>query len=167
MLFRSERANLVLISFFLLLCLGLLHTQDLKTGLDELRIKLPLLVLPVLIFASPTLSKERTEQVLNVFIAAVTASTLISTGVLLGIGNKNIQDIREISLFMSNIRLALLVALAFLLTAYRALISKTDQSLLLRILLLLLSLWLIAFLLILESLTGIRSEEHTSELQSH
>ena len=153
--FFMQRENIVLCSFYLLLVVGMLHTQDVKAGLDELRIRLPLLVLPILLLASPPLSKTRTEQVLNLFIAAVTVSTLISTGVLLGIGHKNIQDIREISLFMSNIRLALLVVLAFLLTAYRALIAKSDQSLLLRTTLLLLCLWFFAFLLLLESLTGI------------
>ncbi len=153
--FFSTRENLILVSFYLLLCLGMIHTQDSKAGLDELRIKLPLLVLPILLLASPTLTKTRTQQVLTLFLAAVTASTIISTGVLLGIGHKAIQDIREISLFMSNIRLALLVVLSFFLAAYRLLLGEREAILIQRVMLFMLCAWLLFFLVLLESLTGI------------
>lgn len=59
---------LILISVYFLHILGLLWSEDLKFGLHDLKIKLPLLTFPILFAAIPEIEKSKTLVILKSFL---------------------------------------------------------------------------------------------------
>ena len=160
--FWQNKSAVILSSFFLLHILGLAYTTDFNYALNDIRIKLPLLILPFIISSSAPLKGKMFEWLMLFFIIAVLAGTIVSTSELLGLNNyireflgqpiRQIVDARYISLFISHIRFSLSICMAIFTLAYFA----WSQRLLLNKLLCILSaIWLIVFLSILESITGL------------
>ena len=124
-------------------------------GLDDLRIKLPLLLLPIIIGTSQRLTRHQIKTVMLWFTAAVVSSTLISTGILMGIGNYEIHDIREISIFLSHIRFSLLINISIFALAYYLFTEYRKIRQIERLIYGLIIIWLIVFLILLQALTGV------------
>ena len=143
---------LVLTGLFFLHIAGLLYTTDFDYAKNDLRIKLPMLLLPVVIATMPSLSPIQFNNVLKVLILATFASTLCSMAVFFGIIPKHVENIRDISLFISHIRLSLIICVAVVAMIYLLYESDGQKMALIYIPLIV---WFIAFLVILESLTGI------------
>jgi hypothetical protein len=147
----KSKAALVLISFYFLHILGLIYTNDMDYALKDLRIKLPLLFLPVVFATSPRLRKQNIDLILKVYISSVLVATLISLYILL---TKDIKDFRELSPFISHIRLSLNVCLALFFSLYFA-FKKYRDHLVYQLGMMGMSIWLTAFLVMIESATGI------------
>lgn len=146
-----NRALLVFLSIYIIHVAGLLYTSDFNYALRDLRVKLPLLSLPVLFATSKALDFKRFNTLLLFFCLSVIFATLVSYYVLF---NKHISDPREISVFISHIRFALLICIAiFILVNF--LNSKVYTSSSSKILIVGAIVWLIVFLAVLKSLTGI------------
>ncbi len=152
-LFLSNRIAVVLASVYLLHVVGLITTTDFGYAWKDLRIKLPLLLFPLILSTMPRLNAQKTNVLMGFFIAAVSTGTLISFVSYL---QKDFNDIRDISLFISPVRFSLMVVFSFLMLLLLAL-RKQQKSLLNRILLLLLAGWLFLYLVILESIIGMLS----------
>lgn len=159
---KKRKAILVFLLIFMVHLLGLLYTSwpdgffgPHYNALKDLRIKAPLLLLPIIIGSSEGLSAQKLKILLLFFIAAVTANSFISTGVLFGIGHIPINDIRDISLFISHIRFALLINIAIFSLGYFLVSKNNSNSRTEKILYTALLLWLSAFLILLQSLTGL------------
>lgn len=150
--FFSNRTALVLSSVWLMHLLGLLYTSDLEYGLKEIRTKIPLLLLPLIISTSPKITAKQVKVLLLFFVAAITVNTLISMAALSGLIKKDINDVRRISLFVSHIRFSLMICLSVFILAYYAVKSKKISG---RMFFVVLIVWLISFLFIIESMTGI------------
>jgi len=134
---------------------GGFYSTDYNYYFNDIRVKLPLLILPVLIYTSPKISEQWFERVLIIFVFAVLASTVISMGVLYNILplRKNLNDIRDISVFVSHIRLSLFICLSIFIASYFA--WKTLKHFSFKMLLwILLIAWFLIFLFILEAMTG-------------
>lgn len=116
--FLKNKTALILASVFLMHIIGLLWTSNFNFAFNDLRIKLPLLLLPFLFAASASLSENRFKLVLEIFAAAVFLSVLCSFSVYLGLFKKEIKDIRDISLFISHIRLSLMICLSVVIHFY-------------------------------------------------
>lgn len=99
---------LAFISFLALHGIGLLWTQDLGWGLDLCRILLPVLVFGVVLAGSEPLERHQLRLVLRLGAWSAIASGLFG---LLFSGARQ-DDYRAISMFISHIRLALLICLA-------------------------------------------------------
>ncbi len=147
----SDRAALVLISFYFMHVLGLLYTTDFQWAMKDLRVKLPLLWLPIVFVTSKPLSRERTNTLLLVYIAAVLVASLISLRIYLF---EDFHDFRELSPLISHIRLSLNVCLAIFLTAQFG-FSIHAQQRAMPVLAALLIAWLVMFLVMIESVTGL------------
>jgi len=149
-----DRTVPVLAGVYVLHVVGMLYSTDLDYALRDLRIKLPLLLLPVLLYDAPAFVTRRSPLVLAVLVAAVLASTLVSAGILFGIVPHagRIEDVRDTSVFISHIRLALLVALSFFLVTASA---RHEHRALRKAALVLVAAWFLVFLYLLESMTGI------------
>jgi len=147
----NNPAAMAVIAFYLLHVAGLLYTSDLNYALKDLRIKLPLISLPVIISTSAALSKERLNRLLGFFILAVFAGTLASMYVLL---TRNISDPRELSIFISHIRFGLTICFSIFILMY-FLYKGFYTSRFGKIIITLGIAWLFFFLFILESLTGL------------
>ncbi len=150
---RERKSVVLIVSVFFVYLLGLLWTNDLKSGIHDIKIQLPLLVLPLVIGTSACLNYRQFRLIIYFFSAAVVAASLISVWVLLGLSGKSIQDTRQISLFISHIRFALLVNISiFSLGWFWG--NQEKKSIAKKILLPLTMLWLAIFLIILKSATG-------------
>ncbi len=148
--FISNKAAIVLVSLFLLHVAGLIHTTDFNYAFKDLRIKLPLLALPIIFVTTPALITKKFDLLLWLYIGAVLVATFIGFGILLF---TDISNIREISPFISHIRLSLNICFAIFLMGYFVVRNYTGQ---LKMMVLLATgiLWFIAYLIISESATG-------------
>lgn len=152
--FRALFSNytlLAFLAFYLLLVVGLLYSTDLDYGLKDLRVKLPLFTLPILIGTSTALTNRKFITLLLFFTLAVISGSLISFTVFM---TQPISDPREISIFISHIRFGLLISLAvFILLGflrYNVFPAKFSKLLIVTGVV-----WLLVFLFILKSFTGI------------
>ena len=148
---KDNMPAIVFSSLYLLHIMGLIFTVDFDYALKDLRIKLPLLVLPVIFTVSETLDWKKFRTLMLFFIGAVTAGTLISTYVLL---TQEVDNLRDISQFISHIRFSLLIGIAVFTLAYfitrQAGFAKYMQALFVIILV-----WLGVYLLLSASITGL------------
>lgn len=149
--FFKNKPALILSGIYLIHILGIIYSSDLKYGIDELRKKLPLLFLPVIAASSPLIQKEHIYNFLKLFVITVFAASLVSIAIFSGITGKEIIDIRTISIFVSHIRFALMICFAALISAYFFINIKKNM----RYFFFFLVLWMIAMLLLLESITGL------------
>jgi len=76
--FWNNKPAIIFSSFYLLHLAGLLYTPDPAAGLNDLRIKLPLLVLPFFICGMPAFSKKFFHALLGIFVAAVLMNSLVA-----------------------------------------------------------------------------------------
>jgi hypothetical protein len=147
--FTGNKPALVLCSFFAMHLLGLLYTTDFKFGMEDIRIKVPLLILPFLFCTSELLNEKERNIVLGLFMGGITVESLIGLYRLKYCG---LIDIHQITPHVSPIRLALMIVLSvFLLLGYMFSKKWSVKSLLL----VLWIAWFLVFLLIMESLTGV------------
>ena len=116
---KSEQGVLISFGTYLVYLLWMINTSDLSFGLRELKMKLPLLIFPLVIGLSDPLNKKEIKTVLSFFVAGVVLSSLI--GFIYYSLDKNISDIanpRKISLFISHIRLALMTNFSIIVSAW-------------------------------------------------
>jgi len=149
--FFTNRATLIFSLLFLIHIVGLVYTSDFHYAFKDIRTKIPLLLIPLVIFTSKPLSKKEILIVLSFFIAAVTTATFISTTYYF---THIINDIREISCFISHIRFSLMICFSIIIILYYLFKEKTGSRPI-KVVFYLLILWLILFLLLFESVTGI------------
>jgi len=153
-LFFNNKPALVLCSLLLLHLIALIYTTDFKYATDDIRIKAPLLILPLILSSSLPLTKKVTDGILHFFVAATLLATGISILVLFGFTKHQVVDIRDISIFISHIRFALLICVSIFICIY--FLQNTRQTQL-KIMYAVLILWQFSFLIIMESVTGILS----------
>lgn len=152
--FWKNKMALLVSSLILMHLLGLFYTSDFEYAFKDIRIKAPLLVVPLLVSTSAPLSKQLFNWLMTIFVASVVAGTIISIGIYYGvIRTKNpVTDIRDISIFISHIRFSLLICLSIFILGWYI---YAAPSLFMKTGLAAVMIWLIGFLSILNSLTGI------------
>jgi len=148
---KENLPAIVFASLYILHVLGLLYSVDFNYALKDLRIKLPLLVLPVIFSVSESLDKRQFRQLMLFFSMAVVASTIVSTYILF---TQDVANLRDISIFISHIRLGLLISLAIFTLAYYS-TRKEELNRYARLLFIVFMGWLIFYLLISASMTGL------------
>ncbi len=151
--FLSNKVAVVLSSVFLFHLLGLLYTLDFDYGFEDVRKKIPLALLPLVLSTSPKISSEKFNTLLHLFCATIFASTLYAIFIYLGVGNRDISNTREISVFISHIRFALLICITIFISVW--FLFFVQLSFRAKLAYALFPLWLIGYLIISESLTGI------------
>jgi hypothetical protein len=152
---KNRKGVLLIISIFILHIVGLIYSTDLKYAINDIRIKLPLLILPLVIGTSENLDSKKLKILFLFLISSVTISAFISSAALFGLIDVEINDIRDISLFISHIRFALLVNMSIFSLWYFLFFDRSKISLFEKILYSIISIWLFVFLFLLQSLTGI------------
>jgi hypothetical protein len=108
--------------------------------------------MPLFFLTMPALTVTQYRNVLKVVMSAVLISTLISLGIYLGFSKRVVHDIRDISPFISHIRLALLVCTSMAIAIYFLLKSSSIP---LKIALIAMIIWFFYFLVLIESITGL------------
>ena len=156
---KRRKAVIFLCSLYFLHILGLIYTESFNFGyaLHDLKIKLPLLILPIIFASSPAFTEKQFKLILILFVLATLSSSLISFMVFIGFIPYEYYDFREISIFISHIRLALMVNLSIFILLYY--IFQKDKDYRLSFPWNTLSaagiLWFVFFLILLKSLTGL------------
>lgn len=116
----------ILISLYLLHVVGMLYTQNIPKGLDELRNKLPLLTLPIILFSTKPLSQNEFKLLFSLFFLSVLASSIYCFLVFEGYTKKVVIDARQASVFMSHIRFSLFITFSVIGLIYFAV--KEEKS---------------------------------------
>ncbi len=149
----SSPVILLLISVFLMHIVALIWTSDFAHAFKDLRVKLPLLLFPIVIPLSKPLLKKEMLLVLGVFASGVILTSFLSTYEYFQIKDNPSFDFRSISLFTSHIRYALMVCIAYLILLNFAWNEKNNTVA--RASYILLAFWLSVFVFILQSMTGV------------
>ncbi|MFW5645574.1 MAG: O-antigen ligase family protein, partial [Bacteroidota bacterium] len=158
-LLKERKSLLLILGLYLLHLVGLLYSDpaNFDFAFKDLKIKLPLLILPLILGTSEPLNRKQLKTVLLIFCLATFASTMASFGVFLGMVPYEYYDFRDISLFISHIRLALMVNLSIFFLLYYMFNPRTSQRFSGSVSLFsgLVILWFLFFLVLLKSLTGL------------
>jgi hypothetical protein len=152
---KRRKALWLFLSIYLIHVIWLLNTNNFVYAFHDLRIKLPLLALPIIYGTSGMLTQTQFKIILQLFAATVFVSSLISTYVILGFSNIDLLDPRYASLFISHIRFSLIVVLIIYTLAYLALFWEIDTKPWERKIYMVGIFWFICFLILLQSFTGI------------
>jgi hypothetical protein len=147
--FRCTPA-LLMVLLWVIHAIGIIYSSDLDYALKDLRIKLPLLALPIIFSSVTPLTTSQFEKVLLGLIAGVAVAALLGFITWMGWTGKQVVDVRDISLFVSHIRLSLLICLGILVSLWFIAVKHKYVVALVPT-----ALFLFVFLLILESLTGL------------
>ena len=115
--FFNNRTALIMSSGFLVFVFGMIFTQNFNYGINDLRIKLPLLVFPILLSTTHKLKKNHFFLVVKLFVIAVLFSSFYGFLVWKNIApaKKEILELRDLSQFVSHIRLSLMLILSMFL----------------------------------------------------
>jgi len=149
----STRSLWIFLIIFMVHIVWLIPSENLNYGLHDLKIKLPLLVFPLIIGTAPPISTNELRIVLNAFVLSVITGTVISIMVLTGCIQREITNIRDISIFISHIRFGLMIVLSIFFLGYDA-FMQSDSPIWIRVLRMAGMVWLIVFIMILKSLTA-------------
>ena len=150
--FWNNKPAIVLSSLLVMHFIGLIYTSNFPDAYLDLRIKVPLFVLPLILSTSAPLPEKVFHSILKLFTASVLFATVISTLIFTGAIYRPIVDMRGISIFISHIRFALLICISVFVAGYFIKISKDT---LIKIIWSFIIIWFIIFLILMESLTGI------------
>jgi O-antigen ligase len=139
---------------FILHIIWLLNTTNFKYAVHDLKVKLPLLVVPFVLASFEPISKRNFHFIFKTFVFACLVSSLISLSVYLGIYKKTVNDIRDISIFVSHIRLGLMMLFSIIILCYFNFKSWQKWSYWSKAFNLLLIIWFMVFIIILRSNTS-------------
>ena len=96
---KSNPFSWLVLGLFLIHLLGLVYSDNLKYALNDIRIKLPLFIFPIVMASMPAVSEYYKKIILLLFISTVLVSTFISFNFYLFHYNPAIDDVRNISKF--------------------------------------------------------------------
>ena len=123
--FVANKPALVFASVYLLYVIGFFYSSDASFAISTLKSKLPLFSLVFLIASSPPLAHGVRKWLLLVFSGSITALSLISVGLLLW---GDVSDYRELSPFVSHIRVGLMTALSVVVLGWLALRKESERG---------------------------------------
>ncbi len=153
--FTSNKVAVLFVGIWLMHLVGMLWTSDFANGIKDLRIKLPLLLLPVIIAGTEKLTEKQFRWIMGAFVFAVFAGTISAMAVLTGIIHREIYDIRDIFIYkISHIRFALFTCVAICTLVFYIGYRK-ELTPVAKFFALILAAWFVVFLFIVQSLTGL------------
>ena len=150
-LFFRNKAAVVFASLYLMHLVGILFTDDYDYAVKDLRIKLPLLLFPIVFSTMEKIEYKRFRILMLAYTASIFAGTLISMGIFF---QAEYVDIREISPFISSIRFGLNISFSFFALLYFIFYDKQFKTWH-KVSFAIIAAWFVTFLFILESVTGL------------
>ncbi len=150
-LFFRNKPALIFTFIYLVHIIGLIYTSDMNYAVKDLRVKVPLLLLPIVISTMRKISPKQLKLLLLVYSLSVFVSTLISVAVY---SQGNYIDIREISIFISPIRLGLNISFAFFIMVYFVFHERKFKKWQI-VSFVIMGIWFVGFLFLLEAVTSI------------
>ena len=153
-LFRARPSIAILMGVVVLHFIGMIWTPDNLEGWNDLKIKVPMFLIPMVIGTSRPLEKKTFEYLLLIFVLAVFVSSATTILVWKGIiiTKRQILDLRDASLFVPLIRLSLMSALSVFFLGRWIFRVKSGLA---KIGSIVLIVWFVWFLQYMQSLTGL------------
>ncbi len=145
---KSTEGKLI-VSLYLFTLAGLLWSTDFKYAFWDLRVKLPIFAIPILLLTQKALNKNEIKAVCGFYILGLIIAVTWCLFIYLHIIPHDYKDVREISVFISHIRFSLMLVLGICIAFY-----VTWHQPMGKVFSILISLYFVAFLYILESMTG-------------
>jgi hypothetical protein len=136
---------------YLVHLLWMANSTDYSYGMFDLRIKLPMLVLPLVIGTSGLLSNSRLRILLNLFVAAIFMATLLCAYNITGYDTGFISTGNDFFPFVSHMRLSLMIVMSIFIVFW--LVAQTRSKLSWAYIPLVV--WFIFSLVLIKELTGI------------
>jgi hypothetical protein len=115
------------VGIFLLFVIGLWNTKNIGYGIKDLQIKLPLLLIPIILFLGPHFTKDKVLRVFGFLAFGAVISAMVGYINFLFITETTTDDFRAMSPFISHIRLSLM--LCFSLTFFYYLLLTVNSNL--------------------------------------
>lgn len=148
--FIHNKVAVVMVSIYLMHFIGLIYTSDFQYAFKDLRIKLPLLVFPLILSSMKPLNRKQFDAVLWFFISSVFFVTILATIKFI---RRDFFDVRELSVFVSHIRLSLCIVFSIFILGYY--FFKRNYKPIIKFIIVFLILWFLWQIMILESFIGI------------
>lgn len=148
---KSNKIFWVFFSLFFVHIIGMTYTENIARGFEDLRIKAPLLALPLILCSTKPLSNKEFKLLFSFFFLGVFISSIYCYLVYEGFTKKTILDIRKASVFMSHIRYSLFIAFAIFGLLYTSIKDKNNW---IKLTCYFVSLWLLFFMYTFEMATG-------------
>lgn len=150
-LYLANKQALALVSIFFALLVGLAYTTNFDYGLKDIRVKLPLFLLPFVVVGLGSLKEKEYRALLLFFVLMVLSSTI--AGYVTALSNYgSTYEARQLSPYISNIRLSLLIIMAIFIVGW---LATKFRNLWFTIAAAAICIWLLFFLYKLESLTAL------------
>ena len=152
--FFSDPLSLIISSVFLMFCIGMIYTENISYGLKDLRVKLPIILMPLLLFTSKLPGKRKLQEILLLFVLACIVGTIFGTARYFEIWGGELLNNRHISIFISHIRFGLMLSFSFFILTYLLFSKWQEWSATEKLICLLSMIWILWFLIILEAVTA-------------
>jgi len=153
--FINRKSLWAFLLIYLTIVISFLYSDNINYALKELRLWLPLLLVPIILATSTPLKRGEFKFLLLMFCLSVFVATIISFSIYLRDFSQGSQNVRAISPYISHIRLSLMILLSIFILGYFTFSGKYISRYFIKSLLFIVAIWLIAFLFVLQSLTGI------------
>lgn len=140
----------LIISIFIIHLIGIVFSENIPLALKDIKVKLPLLILPIIFATSSPVSRKELSLILWFFVASVALCSIYGT---IRYYIQRLPDFRMISPFVSHIRLGLMVCLSLVIIIYEGYFVKQAVKIH-KIILVLLVIWFLVFLFIMQSITS-------------
>ena len=148
--FLHNKVAVVMVSMYVMHFVALIYTSDFQYAFKDLRVKLPLLVFPLIVSSMKPLNRKQFNAVLWFFISSVFFVTILGTIKYI---RRDFVDVRELSVFVSHIRVSLCIVFSIFVLGYY--FVKGNYSLLVKSIMLFLIVWFLWQITILESFISI------------
>lgn len=153
--FINRKSLWAFLLIYLTIVIGFFYSDNINYALKELRLWLPLLLVPIILTTNAPLKRGEFRFLLLMFCLSVFVATIISFSIYQRDFSHGSQNVRSISPYISHIRLSLMILLSIFILGYFTFTSGYISRYLTKSLLFIVAIWLIVFLFVLQSLTGI------------
>ena len=144
--FKSNKLLIAIVALYFWLAISLAWSTDLNYGTKDIINKLPFLVIPLVLGTTTPIKKSNYIFLLYLFLASLTVTTSIN---YFSYQSSDKVDIRQMSLFISHIRLGMLLCLAIFLSFYEVLKQTINKWIVVPVLI-----WLLYYLYFSQVLIG-------------
>lgn len=151
---KSDRILWLYLLLPLTLLVGLWNTTDFAWAAYDLKIKLPLLAIPLIMRTSARLNAKQINTILWYFTWALFSGTIISMAVYAGFLGRDVTNIRNISIFISHIRFSLMIVFSISYLIWYLWKNYTILSFKKKLMTIALIIWFLIFITILRSMTS-------------
>ncbi|MCB2194624.1 MAG: O-antigen ligase family protein [Bacteroidetes bacterium] len=152
---KANKSIVVFTGVFIVHVVWLINTSNFNYAFHDLGNKAIILLYPIIIGTSEKLSFQQIKKIIIWFTLALVTSSLISTSILVEIIDYPVKDLRDISAFMSHIRLSLLINVGIFTLGYILFSGNFKNKRIENILGSVFIVWFIVFLFLLKSFTGL------------